>query len=502
MPRASSNLVPLSEVSDACLEIGDVLDDKYQITDRMGAVGGAVVYRAEHITIQRPVEVKILAPHLDPAGVDAARLLREARAAGSVAHRNVQSVLDSGADGAGRPYVVFEALGGCTFASLLAEAPMGVGQARASELVLEVLEGLRAIHRGGVVHRGITPECLYVVRACGAEVVKIGGFEHAAFVAEGASADVVASPRIMPYAAPEVQRAGRVPDPRSDLYSVGVVLRALLTGDATSDQPMGDTARRAVERATAIDPDQRFSDAAQMQAAIALITGTADVPARDERRLPTDPLVADLQYLKLRRSTWTGDPPVAHGSARVELLPVLLSIEGIWRALGPRGWDRLVERMPEVEAWLPAAGRVQEHQREGIPVPQFARVLAAADDIGGAGDLGFVARLGETVAYRGLRRLVVGVPDPLTPAGALAMLDEIWPVLTRQGRTARYDRNGPRASLVIRDQVEPSLELCALYAGFLRGTLRRTGASRVVVQVKACQALGDPVCAYGIACEP
>lgn len=489
-------------MTGAGLALGDVLDDKYQITERVGADGGAVVYRAEHLTIQRPVEIKVLAPHLDPAGPDAARLLREARAAGSVAHRNVQSVVDSGADAAGRPYVVFEALVGRTFASLLAEAPSGVGQARACELVLEVLEGLRAIHRGGVVHRAIAPEHLYLVRSRGAELVKIGGFEHAAFVAEGPAPEFAAAWRPTRYTPPELHAATGTPDPRSDLYSAGVLLRALLTGAAESVRPLGDTARRAIERATAPDPDHRFADAAQMQAAVALISGTADAPARDERAVPDDPLVADLQYLKLRRSTWTGDPPVAHGTARVELLPVLLSIEGIWRALGPSGWDRLVAQIPEVEAWLPAAGRVQEHQREGIPVPLFARALAAADEIGGAGDLGFVARLGEAVSERGLRRLVAGVPDPLTPDAALAMLDEIWPVLTRQGRTTSYDRKGRRAHLVIRDQVEPSLELCALYAGFLRGTLKQTGAARVTVQATACQALGDPLCAYGIGWEP
>jgi uncharacterized protein (TIGR02265 family) len=81
------------------------------------------------------------------------------------------------------------------------------------------------------------------------------------------------------------------------------------------------------------------------------------------------------------------------------------------------------------------------------------------------------------------------------------VLGEIWPSITRQGRVASIERGPRRARILVQDQAHPSLELCALVAGVLRGALRVSGAERVAVHTSACQALGDPVCSFALTWE-
>ncbi len=484
------------------LQRGDWIDGKYAVVELAAESENHVVYRAEHRGIQRLVDVKMLSPHLAQAGAAGAALLRESRAAGGVAHRNVQSVVDSGLDAAGRPYVVYEALQGQTIAALLDAHPAGLPEERAASLVLDLLEGLRAMHRGGVVHRNLAPETVWVLPVRGGgEIVKIGGFGETALLAESSAPVLSLEALGSPCAAPELREPTRDPDPRVDVYAAGALLRLLLVGREGADAALGEAAQNVVAVATAGDPERRFPDAEWMQRAVAALLPTTPRAVREDQPTPVDPLVADLQYLQLRRTTWHAVESVPRGEARVELYPMLLAIEGIWRVLGPSGWPALVARVPEVEALLPGSSDVERHLAGGVPVALASQILAAADALAGRGDLGFVAYLGDVVAQRGLRRLVEALPEPLTPPAAASFLGEVWPSITRQGRVASVDRSARRARILVRDQVQPSLELCALVAGVLRGTLRESGAERVVVHTSACQALGDTVCAFALTWE-
>jgi len=489
----------VTDARGARLSRGDLVDGKYEVVELAFESESYLLYRAEHRGIQRHVEVKMLAPQLSPGGPAGVALLRESRAAGSVAHRNVQSVVDSGLDEVGRPFVVYEALHGQTVAALLEQHPEGLPRERAAGLVLDLLEGLRAMHRGGVVHRNLAPETVWVLPVRGGgELVKIGGLGDAALVSEARAPLLSLEALGSPCAAPELSDLVAEPDPRTDVYACGMLLRLLLTGLRGEVAALDEAARAVVERATEHAPALRFPDAEELQRAVATLLPSAPRVSRDEQPTPVDPLVADLQYLQLRRTTWHAVESVPRGEARIELYPMLLAIEGTWRVLGPAGWPALVERVPEVEALLPGSQEVARHLDVGVPVPLASRILAAADALGGRGDLGFIAYLGDVVAQRGLRRLVDALPDPLSPSDAAAVLGEIWPSITRQGRVASIDRGPRRARILVQDQVQPSLELCALVAGILRGTLREAGAERVAVNTSACQALGDPVCSFAL----
>lgn len=480
-------------------DVGRVVDGRFRLLEKIGETRRAVTYRAAHEGIGRQVHVKTLRSSLPPEGPDAARLHLEARAAGSVTHKNVQSVVDSGVDDTGRPFVVYEALEGATLESMLAASPKGLVTTQAAKLMLQVLDGLRAIHRGGVVHRALRPACVRVLALHGGhEVAKITCFDDAVFVAEAASAEPVERVGDPMYYAPELRRSGASVDPRVDIYAAGALLRALLTGRPAAGGMLSDAARRAVDRAMAESPDDRFGDADSFIHAVLLLT-QQEVRPHDLMLTPADGLHADLHYLLRRRSVHPALTPRARADARVDLLPVLLTIEGIYRLFGDDAWTRLVALVPDVERLLPAAGDVAANVAQGVPAALFTRILAAADLVGGQGNMSVVVDIGDAIAKRGLRRMRPELPDPLTPDALVDGFAGVWGRISRSGTVTIVERAPTSARIAIRGQLEPSVELCALVAGLTRGSLKLTGVREITVHSTGCQALGDPACVLSLA---
>ncbi len=474
------------------------MDGRYRLDSVLRETDCALVYRAVHEGIHRPVEVKLLRPELSPSGAEAARLLREARAAGSVAHRNVQSVVDSGADDHGRPFIVFEAIDGKTFDTLLASHPSGMLQPDAAKLMVQLLEGLSAVHKGGVVHRAIRPSSVVLVEVRGREpLVKLTRFDEAILQREGPPDEPPTEPvaRDRDYLAPEVQ-AGVRASPGADVYAAGVLLRALLTGDSAVGVPLNDLAARAVSRATALRPEERFPDAQLLLEAVSLLTPTQE-PHSELLTLKvspaTDPLEADLRYLKLRRETSAGIDRKPVGEGRVHLMLGLLVIESIYQEVGTEGWREIVDRVPEVDNLLPGSGNTEANRRLGVAVSVLSDLLAAADATKGRGDLAYVAQVGEKVAKRCFKRLMPSHGSIGSPEELVQVFPELWQAITRQGLPKVLEHRQGFATLSVRSQVEPSLELSALVAGVLRGLLRGRASLPTAgdVEVVACEALGD-----------
>lgn len=478
-----------------------VVDGKFRLEEQLASGPDFVCFLAEHTGIRRQVELKTLGRDVPfPGGPAADRLFREARAMGCVSHPGIQSVVDSGTDPEGRPYVVYEALKGQSVAQLLAESPGGLAPVRAARIVLSTLEALRALHKAGVVVRGLGPENVVVLGPRGEdEPIKLRSLERAAFLAEEAPEGELP---YNPWLAPEIRRGESGLDPRADVYSAGVMLRHLLTGRAPRGIALSDIARRAIDRAIADDPDERFPDVeVQMQAVSLLAPSDRRLP-RSEMPTPEDPLAADLHYLSLRRSTRHWQRTAAQGQAKVHLLPVLLTIEAVYRRLGKDAWAQLAADVPAVDDLLPGSGNTEAHLTSGVAVDLFARVLGAADVIAGRGDLALLTEVGEAVAHRGLRRLLPELPTLLGADMIIDSFPQLWSKITMQGTALILERHATSARLGVKEQIEPSLELSGFVAGLLRAAIRNTGVRHSEVMLVSCQALGDALDIYGVSWTP
>ena len=451
---------------------------KYRVIGELGGDDQITRYLGEHVGIGRQVEIHT--PASGPPDPEAdEQLLREARVFGGAHHRNLQSVVDTGKDEMGRPYVIYEALRGDSLEQVIEANPRGVDPQRAARIVVQLLEALRALHDAGVVLRTLSPADVMIEPVTGSEeLAKVRRVSHAALLIEG-GAEPITHLGYAPCIAPELRRGAPGIDPRVDYYSVGVILRQLLTGRPRGDdQALSDVARRCLARACAEDPEERFASAEGFLQAVALILPPDDRGSeRESIPAPKDPLSADLQYLHLRRTTRHGPRGELDGDSRMHLLPVLLTIEAVYRRFGEDVWAKLCQQVENADALLPGAGNTPVHMEKGVAVPLFAQILAEVDDIAGSGDLGLVAQLGEAVLERGLDRLFPDLPRPLTPDVVVDGFRYIWGRIAHDG-DARVRRQGPNAArLWVTGQSTPSLELAGWTAGLLRAAMREAGAN-------------------------
>ena len=224
--------------------IGTVLDGRYRIVAAIGSGGMGKIYEAEHVTIRKPFAVKVLRDSESASPEIVARFRQEALSATRIGHENIVTVHDFGTTPASAWYLVMELLRGQDLAGLLAaQAP--IPPSRAIPLLLQACAGLEAAHRAGIVHRDLKPENLFVTRdELGREKLKIVDFGLAKMSdlerprGEGQrltkTGMIFGTPR---YMSPE-QCLGRPAEPRSDVYSLGVIAYELLAGvppfDATS----------------------------------------------------------------------------------------------------------------------------------------------------------------------------------------------------------------------------------------------------------------------------
>lgn len=214
--------------------VGRTLDEKYIVEERLGAGGMGAVYRARHLSMDRPVAIKFLHQRLLEDEAARLRFQTEALAAVKLRHANAVSVTDFGHTPEGGVYIVMELLEGRTLREILSrEAPLET--ARAISLMLQTSAAVAAAHEAGIIHRDLKPSNILVTQSADQPaVVKVLDFGIATFTPEddedvtapNQTSTVIGTPR---YMSPE-QYNGNELTPAADVYSLGVILYEMLTG--------------------------------------------------------------------------------------------------------------------------------------------------------------------------------------------------------------------------------------------------------------------------------
>jgi serine/threonine protein kinase len=313
---------------------GRVLGGRYALGARLGAGGMGQVYRARDRVLERTVAVKVLSAASTEDLELVARFGREARAAAALNHPNIVAVFDSGADG-DLHYLVMEYVEGQSLAELLRRVGM-LEPGRVADVGRQVCQALAAAHAAGLVHRDITPGNVLVDPA---GLVKVADFG----IAKLAAATTMTGDKVLgtaAYQAPE-QAQGRPVDGRSDLYSLGCVLYALLTGAPpfAGDSPVAMAARHVTEQPTPLSHhNPRVSPALEAVVLTALAKEPADryqsaaAMAQDLERIVTDAGAGDMPLAGAH-----GEPPTDRLSSVIPTSTATV-VETARPALRRPGW--------------------------------------------------------------------------------------------------------------------------------------------------------------------
>lgn len=261
---------------------GYLLGDRYRIIDTLGEGGMANVYLAEDIILQRKVAVKILRLDLQKEPQTLARFQREALATSELSHPNIVMVLDVGTDH-GLPYMVMEYVDGPDLKDYIrANSPLNLGNI--IKIMDQILSAMSLAHKHNVIHRDLKPQNILMDKHGN---IKIADFGIAVALNQNSVTQTNSAIGSVHYMSPEQTRGGLVTK-QSDIYSLGIILYELITGNVPfngdsavsialkhaqepipsirkQDPNIPQALENVVLKATAKDPRDRYNSAKEMK---------------------------------------------------------------------------------------------------------------------------------------------------------------------------------------------------------------------------------------------
>jgi tRNA A-37 threonylcarbamoyl transferase component Bud32 len=253
------------------------LPSRYRVLEEVGQGGMAVVYRAQDETLKREVAIKVLHPHLLAEPESKARLEREAQAVAKLQHDNILQVFDYSGTGALSSYIVTEFIDGQTLKQFFAARKTPLPEV-AALIAVELGTALAHAHKLGIIHRDIKPENVMVRKDGMLKLMDFGVAQILDLERMTVTGQLLGSPA---YMAPELFE-GKPLDVRTDVFSVGVMLYQMATGQLpfsgrnphevlkriaegrfpdprTVNRLVADRLTRIIAKALAKRPDDRYS---------------------------------------------------------------------------------------------------------------------------------------------------------------------------------------------------------------------------------------------------
>jgi serine/threonine protein kinase len=434
------------------VEPGDVISH-YRLLERIGRDHDTTIYRARDLTLERDVAVKLLAPDRAATPATLERVRREARIASLVSHPHICAVHDSGEEN-GQPFIVCELLEGHALDEMLT-GPLP--PERVLDIAIQLLDGISAVHRRGIVHGNIKPSNVFVTEEGHVKLLELG-LMSAWWETEGRPDVDSSSPTASverrppadedvegfhPYRSPE-HLAGERLDQRSDIFSIGAVLYEMATGDRAFP---GDTPSRIAASIVSGTPPPAGRRNVALSA-IEPILHKALEKAPEDRYQTAAEMLADLRRTRRRLETsGSGALQARRPRRRARFAAAVVAVA----LLGSAAWW-----------WWPSSG--------GTPVERHAILI------------GSIANGTNDPDFDGTLRQALTIHLAQSPFLEIVSDERVRQILQMMGRTA----DTPLTHAIAREACE------RLQAGALiEGSVSAVGRATVVALVASDCSTGD-----------
>src|SRR5919198_2183636 len=305
--------------------IGTLISDRFRLDEKIGAGGMSTVYRAFDPTLERWVAIKLMHRDISTDPDQLERFRREARAVARLNHPHVVTVIDAGEDD-GAPYIVFEYVAGETLKDRIRRMGQRLPITEALAYAIEIARALEAAHAELLVHRDVKPQNVLLDHEGRAKVTDFG----IARSLEGEGLTLAG--RVLgttDYVSPE-QALGQEVTQQSDIYSLGIVLYEMLTGEVPfkADAPVAVAMKHVREPM----PDVRRARR-EVSAVTASIVDRATAKETKHRYRTIAEMLADLEHALAVEATRAGQ---ASGEATTVLRALPSTTYVPWRLRFPR----------------------------------------------------------------------------------------------------------------------------------------------------------------------